>query len=504
MEILNNLLLGFSVVSQPSVLFYCFLGVVLGTLVGALPGIGPLTGISLLLPFSFHLEPTSAIILLAGIYYGAQYGGSTSSILLNIAGTASSAVICLEGHPMTKQGRAGVALFLVAIASFFGSLIGIAILAVMAPLLAQVALQFSAPEYFSLMLIGLIAASMFGGGSPLRGFASVVLGMLLGLVGMDVVSGQFRFVFGEPGLMDGISLVAIALGLFGIAEVISAATSTEGRAVKQKISFKSMLPNKKDMKEGVFPAARGSVLGSILGFLPGTGPTISSFMAYMLEIRVSRNPKKFRNGAIEGLVAPESANNAAAQTGFIPTLTLGIPGDPVMALMMGALIINGLTPGPVFLQDNPTLFWGLIVSFLVGNVMLLVLNIPLIGIWVKLLSVPYKFLFPAIVGMICLGVYSINRSTLDIGIALLFGLLGYGMRALRFDPASILLGLVLGPLLEENLRRAMIMSHGSLKILIERPIAAGLLICALLMVVWTIVSAIKAKNAAGSYNEAVE
>lgn len=492
MELFSNLAMGMGVVFAPMVLAYCLLGVTLGTLIGVLPGIGPLTGISLLLPLTFHLDPTVAVVMLAGVYYGSQYGGSTASILLNIAGTASSAVVCLEGYPMAQKGRAGVALFLVALCSFFGSIFGIVILAVAAPSLAQVALKFSAPEYFALMVLGLIAASLFSNGSPLRGFASVVLGMFVGVIGMDVVSGQFRFTFGSISMSDGVDLVAIALGLFGVAEVISAATASGPRASAYDVSMRSMVPTREDMKAFTAPSTRGSIVGSVLGILPGAGPTISSFLAYTVERRTSRTPEKFRNGAVEGLVAPEAANNAAAQTGFVPTLTLGIPGDPVMALILGALIVHGITPGPVFIQENPQMFWGLIASFLVGNVMLLILNIPLIGIWVRLLSIPSKYLYPGVIALICIGVYSINRSTFDISVVLVCGLIGYGMRLLRFDPASVLLGLVMGPMIEENLRRSMIMARGDLMgMFLARPITLLLLGLSMAMVVWMIVAALR-------------
>lgn len=497
MDLFSNLAMGMGVVFEPTVLMYCLLGVTLGTLIGVLPGIGPLTGISLLLPMTFHLDPTTAVVMLAGVYYGSQYGGSTASILLNIAGTASSAVVCLEGYPMAQKGRAGVALFLVALCSFFGSVFGIVILAVAAPTLAAVALKFSAPEYFALMVLGLVAASLFSSGSQMRGIASVVLGMFVGVVGMDVVSGQFRFTFGSLALSDGVDLVAIALGLFGVAEVISAATSGDKRGSAYNVSLRSMIPTRQDMKEFTAPSTRGSIVGSVLGILPGAGPTISSFLAYTLEQRTSRNPGKFRKGAIEGLVAPEAANNAAAQTGFVPTLTLGIPGDPVMALILGALVVHGITPGPVFIQENPTMFWGLIASFLVGNVMLLVLNIPMIGIWVRLLSIPAKYLYPGVIALICVGVYSINRSTTDILVVLACGLIGYGMRLLRFDSASVLLGLVMGPMIEESLRRSMIMARGDLTgMFAARPIALVLLLTATLMVAWMVYATIRRNRSA--------
>lgn len=491
MDIASGLMLGLQTALSPTVLLYCFIGVFLGTLIGVLPGIGALAAISLLLPITYHIPPTAAIVMLAGVYYGAQYGGSTASILLNLPGTPSSAVSCLDGHPMAKQGRAGVALFMTAIASFVGSMLGIAVLVLFSPAIAEIGLKFGAAEYFAMMLLGLVAASMLASGSALKGLAMVMLGLILGTVGTDVNSGVARFNFGVPQLMDGISLVALAMGLFGISEVISSINHTRDAKVQEKITFRSMTPTKKDWKESAMPMLRGTGLGSFFGALPGTGPSIASFMAYALEKKVSKDPGKFGKGAIEGVTAPESANNAAAQTAFVPTLSLGIPGDAVMALMLGALIIHGIQPGPLLMTQQPELFWGLIVSFGIGNIMLLVLNLPLIGIWVSILRIPYSVLYPAILVFISLGVYSVNSSTFDVYVVAILGLMGYLLATLKFEAAPLLLGFVLGPMMEENLRRALLLSRGDPMTFIERPISAGFLAFCAALILWTAFSALK-------------
>jgi len=379
MDILNGLLVGLQSALQPITLLYCFIGVFLGTLIGVLPGIGALATISLLLPVTYHIPPTAAIVMLAGVYYGAQYGGSTASILLNLPGTPSSAVACLDGYPMAKQGRAGVALFMTTIASFVGSMLGILILVLFSPSIAELGLKFGPAEYFSMMLLGLVAASSLASGSPAKGMAMVVLGLLLGTVGTDVNSGVARFDFGLPELMDGINLVALAMGVFGISEVISSINQKREGEVKEKISMRSMLPTGKEWKDSVMPMLRGTGIGSFFGALPGTGASIASFFSYAVEKKIAKDPSRFGNGAIEGVTAPEAANNAAAQTAFVPTLSLGIPGDAVMALMLGALIIHGIQPGPLLMTQQPDLFWGLIVSFGIGNIMLMVLNLPLVA-----------------------------------------------------------------------------------------------------------------------------
>ena len=491
MDIANGLLLGLQTAMQPEILLYCFIGVFLGTLIGVLPGIGALAAISLLLPITFHLEPVAAIVMLAGVYYGAQYGGSTAAILLNLPGTPSSAVACLDGYPMAKQGRAGVALFMTTVASFIGSMLGIMALVAFAPGIAEIGLLFGAAEYFSIMLLGLIAAATLAAGSPIKGLAMVLFGLLLGTVGTDVNSGVPRFDFEIPELMDAISLVALAMALFGIAELISSVNLKRDGEVKEKITLRSMLPSREDVRQSVRPMLRGSGIGGFMGALPGAGPSIAAFMSYAVEKKVAKDPSRFGKGAIEGVTAPESANNAAAQTAFVPTLSLGIPGDAVMALMLGALIIHGIQPGPMLMTAQPELFWGLIVSFAIGNVMLVILNLPLVNIWVSILRIPYHVLYPAILVFICLGVYSVNNNTFDVYMTAALGVLGYVLLKLRFEPAPLLLGFVLGPMMEENLRRAMLLSRGDPSTFIERPISAVVLgLCAALLL-WTAYAALK-------------
>ena len=491
METLDGLLLGLQAALVPQTLLYCFIGVFLGTLIGVLPGIGALAAISLLLPITYYIEPTAAIVMLAGVYYGAQYGGSTASILLNLPGTPSSVVACLDGYPMAKQGRAGVALFMTTIASFVGSMLGILVLILFAPSIAELGLKFGAAEYFSMMVLGLIAASTLASGSPVKGLAMVVLGLLIGTIGVDVNSGQARFDFGILQLMDGVNLVALAMGIFGVSEIIASVLRAREGVVAEKITMRSMLPRRQEVKDSVVPMLRGTGVGGFFGALPGTGASIASFMSYALEKRVAKDPSRFGKGAIEGLTAPEAANNAAAQTAFVPTLSLGIPGDAVMALMLGALIMHGIQPGPRLMTEQPELFWGLIVSFGIGNVMLLILNIPLIGIWVAILKIPYRMLYPAILVFIGLGVYSVNSNTFDILMVAVIGLMGYGMMVMRFEAAPLLLGFVLGPLMEENLRRALLISRGQMSTFIDRPISATLLALSLALVLWSFFAAFR-------------
>lgn len=414
MEIINNLALGISVAFTLENLMYCALGVTIGMFIGVIPGVGHLAAISMLLPLTYYVPATTALVMLAGIYYGAQYGGSTAAILLNLPGTPSSSVICLDGYPMSKNGRAGVALFMTTIASFVGSFITVIVLAAFAPPLANFAVAFNSADYFAMMLLGLVAAAILVQGSPAKGLAAVVFGLMLGMVGTDVSTGIQRYTFGLTFLYDGINIVAIAMGIFGVTEVIANVGKVAQIKNGQKITFRSLLPTKRDVKDSVFPILRGTGIGTGIGILPGTGTSIGSFIAYALEKRVSKDPSKFGKGAIEGITAPESANNAAAQSAFIPTLTLGIPGDAVMALMLGALLIHGITPGPNVISDNPDLFWGLVVSFLIGNLLLLILNIPMVGLWVRLLKIPYPILYPAIILFIVIGVYSINYANMDI------------------------------------------------------------------------------------------
>ena len=493
MSFFDNILLGFHVALTGIHLLYCLLGVTLGTFIGVLPGLGPLVTISMLLPITFNLEPTAALIMLAGIYYGASYGGSTTAILVNLPGELSSVVTCLDGHAMAKQGRAGPALAIAAIGSFFAGTAATAIIALFAPPLAGWALSFGSPEYFSLMLVGLLAAAALAHGSMLKSIAMVVLGLLLGVVGTDVNTGAYRLTFGIEELTDGISFVVIAMGMFGIAEIISNLEHREKREVFTA-EVRSLMPTRKDLADSWRAILRGTAIGSFLGILPGAGTTISSFLSYITEKRIARDPSRFGNGAIEGVAGPESANNAAAQTAFIPTLTLGIPGSGTMALMLGALTIYGIQPGPRVMSDHPDLFWGLVVSMWIGNLILVVLNLPLVGIWVQMLKLPYRMLYPSIVILCCVGVYTLSNSPTDVVLMAVFGVLGYVLVRLECEPAPLLLGLVLGPMMEENLRRSMLLSRGNPAIFVTQPISLALLIAAALMLLLLVVPAIRAKR----------
>jgi TctA family transporter len=495
MDIFANLAIGLQTAFTLTNLLYCFVGVFLGTLIGVIPGIGALAAISMLFPISFHLEPTTALILLAGIWYGTSFGGSTAAILLNIPGTPSSAVTCLDGYPMARQGRSGVALVMTAIASFIGGTVGIALLMIFSPTIANYALQFGSTEYFSLMLLGLVAASTISDGSAAKGLAMVVLGIAFGTVGTDVYSGVPRFTFEALSLMDGISLVALAMGLFGVAEVMQTVGNVDTSSVNSKsITFRSMVPTKDDIKRSIMPIFRGTGVGSFFGTLPGTGPSIASFLSYALEKRVSRDPSRFGKGAIEGIAAPEAANNAADMTAFIPTLALGVPGSATMAIMIGALMIHGITPGPSLMIDHPDIFWGLIMSFWIGNLLLILLNIPMVGLWVRLLLVPYRLLFPAVLMFICIGTYSINNSAADVYMVLFFGALGFAMRYFSLPAAPLLLGFVLGPLMEEHFRRAMLLSRGDFLTFIERPISGVVMGITALMLLWAIWASVSARS----------
>lgn len=495
MDLLESLQLGLATALTLENLFYCLLGVSVGMIVGVLPGIGHLAAVSLLMPLTFHVPATAALVMLAGIYYGAQYGGSIASILLNLPGTASSAVICLDGYPMAQKGRAGSALMITTIASFFGSCFAILVLILMAPPLAQLALSFHSADYFSMMVLGLVAAGSISQGRPLLGLASVVLGLLIGLVGIDVNSGVMRMTFGVPELFDGISIIVIAMALFGVSEVISSIGKTGDSARSINVSFRSLLPTRKEWSQSGWPILRGSGVGTAIGILPGTGGgSMASFMAYAVEKRVSSKPESFGKGAVPGIAAPEGANNAAAQSSFIPTLTLGIPGDAIMALMLGALMIHGIAPGPRVVTDNPELFWGLIVSFLIGNLILLILNIPLIKVWVKILQIPYRLLFPVIILLICAGVYSLDRSAVDVLMVAGFSAVGYLLIKLGFEAAPLLLGFILGPMLEENLRRSMLLSRGDFMVFLERPVSATFLILSALLLLWVIWGSLKPRQ----------
>ncbi|MGO2148013.1 tripartite tricarboxylate transporter permease [Halomonas sp.] len=496
MDFFGNLSLGLHTALSFSNLFFCFVGVFLGTLLGVIPGVGVLAAISMLFPITFHMEVTSALIMLAGIWYGTSYGGSTASILLNVPGTPANAVVCLDGYPMAQKGRGAVALFMTTVASFVGGSIGIVILTLFAPVIAQYALSMGPAEYFSLMLLGLIAATGIADGSAVKGFVMVMLGIFLGSIGTDVYTGTQRFAFGIPELGDGISLVALAMGVFGVAELIISVGSVKANRFKSSdLTLRAMKPTRDDMRRSWFPMLRGSSIGSFFGALPGTGPSLAAFIAYAVEKRSSKDPSRFGKGAIEGVMAPESANNAADQTSFIPTLALGIPGSPTMALMLGALIIHGVTPGPGLMTEQPSLFWGLVMSFWIGNIMLVILNVPLIGLWVRLLAVPYHLLFPAVLMFICLGTYSVNNSSFDVLLVMIFGALGVLMRKLAFPAAPLILGFVLGPMMEDNFRRAMLLSSGDFATFIERPISATILAIAALILVWSFFSTLKARRA---------
>lgn len=472
MGFLENMALGFDVAFSLSAFLYCVLGVTLGTFIGVLPGIGPIATIGLLLPVTFHLPGVEAIIMLAGIYYGAMYGGSTTAILLNLPGTAASVIVALDGHSMAKQGRAGPALVITTLASFFAACVAIVVVSAFAPPLAQFALRFGSAEYFTLMVMGLIAAAVLVQGSLLKGLAMVVLGLLLGLVGQDIVSGLPRFTFGRMELYDGIPFVVVVIGLFGLAEVIHNLSLGERReAYTGKVPWRELIPNLQDLRRSFMPTVRGTGMGAFLGALPGAGPAISSFAAYAVEKRISRTPERFGRGAIEGVAAPEAANNAAAQTSFIPTLTLGVPGDATMALMLGAMMIHGLVPGPQIIQNNPEFFWGLIASFWIGNVLLLILNLPLVGIWIRMLSIPYRILFPAILVFIAIGIYSVHQEAFDLFLVIGFGFVGWLFIRLRCEAAPMLLGLILGRMVEENLRRALLLSRGDPTVFFTRPIS---------------------------------
>ena len=493
MDLLADLQLGFGVALTLQNILYCFVGVLLGTLIGVLPGIGPVATIAMLLPATYALPPVSALIMLAGIYYGAQYGGSTTAILVNLPGESSSVVTCLDGHAMARQGRAGPALAIAALGSFFAGTVSTLILALFAPPLAELAFHFGSAEYFSLMVLGLIAAIVLARGSLIKAIAMIILGLLLGLVGADTNTGQFRFTFGLPQLSDGIGFVVVAMGLFGFSEII---VNLERRAKREVVMAKitSLMPTRADFAASWKAVLRGTGLGALLGILPGGGAVLGSFAAYTLEKKLAKDPSRFGQGAIEGVAAPESANNAGAQTSFIPLLTLGIPSNAVMALMIGAMTIHGITPGPQVMTQRPELFWGMIASMWIGNFLLVILNLPLIGLWVKLLSVPYRFLYPAILLFCCIGVYSLNNSAFDVGLALLFGVLGYLFIKLDCEPAPLLLGFVLGPMMEEHLRRAMLLSRGDPGVFVQRPLSLVLLLIALGLLIAVVLPAVRKKR----------
>jgi len=480
MDIFNGLMLGFSTATTFGNFLYCFLGVLLGTAVGVLPGLGPIATISMLLPFTFGLPVDTALIMLAGIFYGSQYGGSTTAILMNLPGEASSVVTTLDGHEMAKQGKAGRALAAAAIGSFFAGTVGTLFIAIAAPLLAGLALTFGPAEYFSLIVLGLITSMVLASGSLLTALGMALFGMMLGMIGTDVNSGAARFTFGTPNLLDGLDFVVVATGVFGLGEVLANLENERSRSAGIA-HVSSLFPTREDWKRMAAPILRGTGIGVLLGVLPGAGVLLASFSAYALEKKVSRHSAEFGKGAIEGVAAPEAANNAAAQTCFIPMLTLGLPGTATMALMIGALVVQGVQPGPEILTQQPALFWGLVVSMWLGNLMLLFLNLPLVGVWAKLISVPYHYLFPMICVFVAIGVYSINNSVFDIYMMALFGVLGYFFKKVGAEPAPLILAMILGPMAEEYLRRALLISHGDASVFFTSPLSLGTLIVAALL-----------------------
>src|SRR4051812_43640841 len=508
MDLINNLALGFGVVFQfvdlkiaflnitipfPMNIFLCFVGAMVGTLIGVLPGIGPLATIAMLLPITFGLPPVGALIMLAGIYYGAQYGGSTTSILINIPGESSSVVTALDGHQMARQGRAGPALAIAAIGSFIAGCFSTVLVAALGAPLTSLALLFGPAEYFSLMVLGLVFAVVLAKGSVLKAIAMIMTGLLLSSVGSDIETGQSRMAFDIPELADGIGFVTVAMGVFGYSEIMRNLEQTESRDIVQS-KITGLMPTAKDLKDSAGAIARGTILGSILGILPGGGAVIAAFAAYTFEKKIAKDPSRFGRGAIEGVAAPESANNAAAQTSFIPLLTLGIPPNAVMALMVGAMTIHGIVPGPQVMQKQPELVWGMIASMWVGNLMLIIINLPLVGIWVRLLRVPYRLLYPSIVIFCAIGIYSLNNAPVDVILAGAFGLVGYWLIKHDFEPAPLLLGMVLGPLMEENLRRALLISRGDVTVFVTRPLSGVLLAVAAFLLVLAVLPSLRKKR----------
>lgn len=493
---LTDLAHGFGVALQPSNFAACLLGVLMGNLVGVLPGMGVMAAISILLPLTFAMPPVAAILMLSGIYYGAQYGGAICSILLNLPCHPPHAVTCLDGYPLTKQGKGGTALGITMLASFVGASFGITEMIFFAPVLVGAALKFGPAEICSLMLLGLLAGSTLARGSPLKGVAMTLLGLLLGMIGTDITTGAERFTFGLPDLADGVEIVALALGFFGIAEFLKSVNRIQpNKAGQVKLGFRDMAPSRKDLRQAGWPIVRGTLVGSLCALIPGTGPTIASFVAYATEKKLARDPSRFGHGAIEGVAAPEASTHSSVQGDFIPTMSLGIPGDAVMALLLAALTIQGITPGPQLITEHPDIFWGLIASFWVGNILLVLLNVPLIGIWVKLLAIPYKYLYPSALFFVCIGVYSTSNSIFHVGEALVIGIAGYVLLLLGFHPAPVLLGFVLGPRFEENFRRALLLSQGDLAVFVQRPISAAFLAVAALLILGQLYVRLRRKRA---------
>src|SRR5476649_1623696 len=480
---LTDLWYGFGVALEPHNLMFCFIGVLVGNMVGVLPGMGPLATISILLPLTFGMQPVPAILMLSGVYYGAQYGGAICSILLNLPCHPPYAVTCLDGFPLTKQGRGGAALGITVISSFVGASWGITEMIFLSPILVTVALKFGPAEICSLMLLGLLAGSTLARGSPLKGVAMTVAGLLIGIVGSDIETGTPRFTFGLPHLLDGIEIVALALGLFGIAEFMKSVNQLSQVDTKYtNVKFKDLRPTREELRRSWPAMFRGTLIGSLCALIPGTGPTIASFISYATEKKISKTPELFGTGMIEGVACPEASTHSSVQGDFIPTMSLGIPGYAVMALILGALMIQGIVPGPQLISEHPDIFWGLVASFWIGNIMLVVLNVPMIGLWVKLLTIPYRYLYPSAMFFVCIGVYSTNNDMFQVGETLFIGMVGYILLRLDFHPAPILLGFVLGPRFEENFRRSMLISRGDLMTFIERPISAFFLAICLLLI----------------------
>ncbi len=481
MDILNHLITGFQTAATWQNLLFCFMGTLFGTLIGVLPGIGPTTGVAILIPISFGMDATSALIMMAGVYYGAMFGGATTSVLLNIPGESASVMTCLDGHPLARSGRPGPALGMAALSSFTGGTFAILLLTFLAPTLANYAVSFGPPEYFALTFMGLTLVTSLGGDSPVKGLISGVVGLLFACVGIDAISGVARFTFGSLNLLDGVGFIAVAVGLFALAEILENIEEPMQQVfVKTKIRIRTLFPNLQDWRDSWRTIIRGSFIGFFVGVLPGAGATIASFMSYAAAKRASKHPEKFGTGAIEGVAAPESANNAAAGGAMIPLLTLGIPGSGTTAVLLGALIIHGLRPGPLLFTSNPEFVWGLIASMYIGNVLLLIQNMPMIGLWVRLLKIPYKLLMPLIITIATVGVFATDNNIADVGIMIFFGALGYLMRKMKYPPAPMILALVLGPMVERSLRQSLTISHGSLEIFFTRPIAAVLMIIGIL------------------------
>lgn len=503
-QTLMDLWFGFGVALQPSNLMWCVFGVLIGNLIGVLPGMGALTTISMLLPLTYVIAPVPAILMLAGIFYGSQYGGAIGAILLNLPSHPPHAVTCLDGYPMTKAGRGGAALGITMMSSFFAASVGIIVMIFLSPLLVEIAFKFGPTEICSIMLLGLLAGATMSRGSPLKGVAMTVFGLLCGVVGTDVISGTTRYTFDLPEMADGVELGALCMGLFGIADFLVSVNRTTVKPSDAKVSMKDMRPTRAEMKQAFWPMVRGTMVGTLFGAMPGTGPTITTFIAYAVERKIAKDPSRFGKGAIEGVAAPEASSHSKTQVDFIPTMSLGIPGDAVMALILGALIIKGIQPGPQLITEHPDLFWGLIASFWIGNVLLVVLNVPMIGVWVRMLQVPYKYLYPAALFFICVGVYSTKSSLFDVGEVAVFGVLGAIFLSLDFPVSPIVLGFVLGPMLEENFRRAMLLSRGDLLVFLQRPISAWFIGACTLLILAQVLAYVRKIRIAAPIRETAE